>query len=332
MTDMTQTQPRTVRNRPTTGTVLRWLAIAAGIAGLAFLPYVFTAAGHPFLLDALVRMIILAIAAVSLNFLVFTAGLVSFGHAVFFGIGAYAVGISDHYGISNGFFHLAAAITVSGLYALLTGLVVLRTKGVHFLMITLAFSQIVYYIMLGLEEYGGDDGLIIYDPSAFPLLDLGDRLTLYWVAIAVLFAQIFFFVALNRSRFGLVLSAAKGSERRVISSGLHVRKYRLVAYVLSGMLTSLAGVLSANLTGFITPQIMDWMRSGELLFVVTLGGMGTALAPLTGSALFIFLEEILSSMTVYWHFWFGLFLIVAVMFGGKRFMSLVFTALRRTPK
>ena len=332
MTDMTRTKTRTATSRPGPGAPLRWLAIAAGIAALAVLPHVFTAAGHPYLLDALVRMIILAIAAVSLNFLVFTAGMVSFGHAVFFGIGAYAVGISDHYGISSGFFHLAAACAVSGLYALLTGMVVLRTRGIHFIMITLAFSQIVYYLMLGLEEYGGDDGLIIYGPSAFPLLDLGDKLTLYWVAIAILVAQILFFMTLNRSRFGLVLSAAKGSERRVTSSGLHVRKYRLVAYVLSGMLTSLAGMLSANLTGFITPQIMDWMRSGELLFVVTLGGMGTALAPLTGAALFVFLEEILSSLTVYWHFWFGIFLIVAVMFGGKRFMTMILSAFGRTPK
>lgn len=298
--------------------IWRWSAAAVGIAVLAVLPHLFSAAGHPYLVDALVRMAILAIAAVSLNFLVFTGGLISFGHAVFIGIGAYAVGISDHYGVSNGFFHLAVALGVSGLYALITGLVVLRTRGVHFIMITLAFSQIVYYVMLGMEEFGGDDGLVIYDISRFPLLDLGDKLTLYWVSLAVLVAQIVFFGLLSAARFGLVLSAAKGSERRVATSGLDVYRYRLVAYVISGMLASLAGVLSANLTGFITPQMMDWMRSGELLFVITLGGMGSALTPIVGSGLFIFLEEILSGITVYWHFWFGLVLIVAVMIGCAR--------------
>ncbi len=294
------------------------MSIAFGVAVLATLPFAFTTAGYPFLVDALVRTVILAIAAVSLNFLVFTAGLVSFGHAVFFGIGAYAVGISDHHGFTNGFFHLAVALGASGLYALLTGMFALRTRGVHFIMITLAFSQVVYYVMLGLEEYGGDDGLTVYDYSVFPLIDLGDKLTLYWVSIVVLVAQIAFFAALNRSRFGLVLSAAKGSERRVRTSGLDVYRYRLVAYVVSGMLASLSGVLSANLTSFVTPDRMDWIRSGELLFVITLGGMGTALAPVTGSALFIFLEEWLSTITIYWHFWLGAFLIVVVMIGGAR--------------
>lgn len=315
MTDMIHSMPATPPGR---NGYARPLAMFIGVLLLASLPFAFRASGHPFLIDALVRTVILAIAAVSLNFLVFTAGLVSFGHAVYFGIGAYAVGISDHYGFSNGFFHLASALGASGLFALVTGMFALRTRGVHFIMITLALSQVVYYIMLGLEEFGGDDGLTIYDYSTFPLIDLGDKLTLYWVALVVLVAQIAFFAALNKSRFGLVLSAAKGSERRVRSSGLDVYRYRLVAYVISGMLASLAGVLSANLTSFVTPDRMDWIRSGELLFVITLGGMGTALGPLTGSALFVFLEEFLSALTIYWHFWFGVFLILAVMIGSAR--------------
>jgi branched-chain amino acid transport system permease protein len=304
----------------------------AGFALLAALPLAFRAAGVAYLTDALVRTVIVAIAAIGLNFLVFTAGLVSFGHAAYFGIGAYAVGISDYYGYSNGFFHVAVALSVSGVFALVTGVLALRTRGAHFIMITLAFSQVIYYIMLGLKEYGGDDGLVINNNSAFPLIDLGDKLSLYWVSLVVLTMQVAFFAALNRARFGLVLAAAKGSERRVRSSGLNVYGYRLVAYVIAGMLSSLAGVLLANLTTFVTPDRMNWIHSGELLFMITLGGMGTALSPLTGAALFVFLEEFLSAITIYWHFWFGAFLVAVVMIGAarlRRFTSSFFGVVQR---
>lgn len=291
-------------------------AMLALVLVMAVLPFIFRAVGQPFLIDALIRTVILAIAGVGLNFLVFNAGLVSFGHAAFFGIGAYAVAICDHYGYSNGSLHLFVAVGAAGLFALTTGLLALRTRGAHFIMITLAFSQVLYYIILGLEEYGSDDGLTINTSSQFPLINLGDKLTLYWVALVVLFAQIAFFAALRQSRFGLVLSAAKGGERRVCNSGLDVFRYRLVAYIISGTLSSFSGFLSANLTSFVTPDRMDWIHSGEMLFTITLGGMGRTLAPLTGSALFVFLEELLSAITVYWHFWFGAFLIVAVVIGG----------------
>jgi len=294
--------------------------ILAGV--LWILPFVFLSIGQAFLVDALLRAVILAIAAVSLNFLAFTGGMVSFGHAAFVGIGAYSVGICDHYGISNGFFQLAISLGVSGVFAFVTGTLALRTKGVQFIMITLAFSQIVYYVMLGLDEYGSDDGLIINSSSYFHVIDLSNKTSLYWVALAVLFAQIALFRCLNRSRFGLVLAAADESERRVRSSGLDIFRYKLVAYVLAGMLASLSGVLYANLTGFITPELMDWTQSGDLLFIVTLGGMGTMSAPVVGSAFFVSLEEALSALTIYWHFWFGLILIAVVLFGIERLKRL----------
>jgi len=299
---------------------LRRLGPVLALVVLALLPFAFRAAGYPFLTDALNRMAILAVAAVGLNFLVFKAGLVSFGHAVFFGIGAYAVGISSHFGYDNGFLHLAAALGVSGLFAFLTGLLALRTRGLHFLMITLAFSQVVYYVMIGLDEFGGDDGLVVYANSEFPLLDLGDKDTLYWVTLGVLALLTILFSRMSRSRFGLVLSAANGSEQRVRSSGLDAFRYRLVAYVIASMSASLAGLLSANLTSFVTPDRMDWMHSGELLFVVTIGGMGSVVAPIVGAAVFIFLEELLSSLTIYWHFWFGAILVVSVL-GGRPWIA-----------
>lgn len=320
---MTQQQTTTSSSAAGSGGLAKAVRWAVGLGVMALLPYLFEAGGVGYLTDALVRTVIVAIAAAGLAFLVSTAGLVSFGHAVYFGIGCYAVGISDYYGFTNGFFHLFVAVGVSGVFALLTGMLALRTKGVHFIMITLAFSQVVYYVMLGLEEYGGDDGLVINSNSEFPLIDLGDKLTLYWVALAVLAVQIAIYAAMNRARFGLVLSAAKGSEVRVRSSGLNVYGYRLVAYVVAGMLSSLAGVLSANLTTFVTPDRMDWIRSGELLFMITLGGLGHILAPLTGAALFVFLEEFLSGITIYWHFFFGVFLIAVVMIGPARLRRLI---------
>jgi branched-chain amino acid transport system permease protein len=311
------------------------ILILAGLALILAYPWGVAAVGQPFLIGLGARILVMGLAAASLDLVVGFGGMVSFGHAAFFGVGGYVVGIlafhahdgTDLLGVIPGsnqaLVAWPAAIVLGGLAALAIGALSLRTTGVHFIMITLAFSQVVYYIMLGLEEYGGDDGLTIYNYSAFPLVDLGDKLTLYWVALAVLVAQIVFFARLNKSRFGLVLSAAKGSERRVRSSGLDVYRYRLTAYVISGMLASLAGVLSANLTSFVTPDRMDWVRSGELLFVITLGGMGTALAPLIGSALFVFLEEFLSKLTVYWHFWFGLFLIITVLIGTARLRKVI---------
>lgn len=309
-------RPMTVAAKPFTSFSFLGSLVLIGL--LCLLPFILQSAGRPFLVDALLRAVILAIAGVSLNYLAFTGGMISFGHAAFLGIGAYAVGICDYYGLSNGFLHLTVALGVSGLFALVTGIFALRTKGVQFIMITLAFSQVVYYIMLGIDEYGSDDGLTIYSSSEFPLIDLGDKLSLYWTALAVLFSQMVLFGALNRSRFGLVLAAAKENERRVRSSGLDVYRYKLVAYVMAGMLASVSGVLYANLTSFITPDLMDWMQSGDFLFIVTLGGMGTATAPLVGSALFVFLEEGLSALTVYWHFWFGAFLVAVVLVGMDR--------------
>jgi branched-chain amino acid transport system permease protein len=306
--------------------------IAATILLFVFmtvLPFVFRSIGQPFLLDALTRTVILAIAAVGLSFLVFTAGLVSFGHAAFFGIGAYSVAICDYYGYTNGFLHLVVSMGAAGLFALGTGWLAIRTRGIHFIMLTLAFSQVLYYVILGLKEYGSDDGITLAKSSQFPLLHLADKLTLYWTALVVLILQLLFFAALRQSRFGLVLSAAKDCERRVQNSGLNVFQYRLVAYMIAGSFSSLSGLLSANLTSFVTPDGMDWIRSGDLLFVITLGGMGTNLAPLVGSALFVFLEEFLSAVTVYWHFWFGAFLILAVMTGLSNPRTRTFSLLRR---
>jgi len=300
------------------------LVAAALMAGLAVAPPLLTAIGSPFWADVLNRIMILAIAATSLNILIGIGGLVSFGHAVFLGIGGYAVGISAEHGIDSGFAHLALAVGVSGLFALLTGLIVLRTRGVHFIMLTMAFAQMVYFVMVGLKTYGGDDGLTINTRSAFPgPLDIESRQTLYYVTLAVLAFTLVVFARLKASRFGLLLSAAKGNERRVAAVGFDPYGYRLAAYVLAGVLCGLAGFLNGNFTNFVTPEMMGWTRSGELMFMVILGGVGTIAGPLVGAASFLVVEEVLGSLTIYWHFWFGLFLIVVVLYARGGLVGLL---------
>jgi branched-chain amino acid transport system permease protein len=293
------------------------------IAAALSLP-VLNAAGDHFWPDIINRAMVLAIAATSLNILVGLGGLISFGHAAFLGIGAYAVGIAAADGIDNGFIHLALAIGVSALFALLTGLVALRTRGAHFIMITMAFAQMIYFVMVGLKDYGGDDGLTLDDRSVFPApFDIENSTTLFYLTLFLLALSVLLFLRLRASRFGLILMAAKGNERRVRSAGFDPFRYRLVAYILAGVLCSLAGFLNANLTNFVTPNIMSWSQSGDLLFMVILGGTATASGPLIGAMLFLLIQELLGSITVYWTFFFGLCLLAVALFGTGGLMGAV---------
>jgi branched-chain amino acid transport system permease protein len=291
-----------------------WIAVGL-IVLLAVAPPALTAAGSPFWAEVLNRVMILTIAATSLNLLIGLGGLISFGHAVYLGIGGYAVGISAFHGIESGFAHLAIAILLSAAFALVTGLIALRTRGAHFIMITLAFGQMVYFVMIGLKQYGGDDGLTIDTRSVFPApLSLESRTGLYYVTLAVLAVVTLGLAVVRRSRFGLVLAAAKGNEKRAAAVGFDPYRYRLVAFVIAGVVCAIAGFLNANFTNFVTPEMIGWTRSGELMFMVILGGVGTISGPLIGAAIFLLVEEVLGSITEYWHFWFGLFLLGVVLY------------------
>lgn len=293
------------------------------IAALAVAPFVLSAMGHEFWTDVVLRAMILGIAAVSLNFLIGLGGLVSLGHAVFLGIGGYTVGILADSDIDNGFVQLAAVLGTSGIFALITGMIALRTRGVHFIMITLAFAQMVYFSMIGLRQYGGDDGLTINYSSVFGPVDLGDKDTLYYVVLAVLAAAMLGFARVRRSDFGLLLKAAKGNERRVRAVGFDPVRYRLAAYVAAGVLCGLAGFLDANFTSFVTPASMSWTASGELIFIVIVGGVATISGPIVGALVFLLIEEWMGGLTVYWHFWFGLFLIAIVLFARNGLVGLL---------
>lgn len=292
------------------------------MALLAILPPVFYLTGNPFYLDLATRLVILAIAAVSLNLILGYGGMISFGHAAFVGLGAYAVGVPAHHWLYystgdwavSGLAQIPIAVGVTACFAFLTGLICLRTKGVYFIMITMAFAQMVYYLIVSIEEYGGDDGLVIDTRSQLPLINLDDPLQLYglsYVSLVVAMALVWMIV---NSRFGMVIQGAKNNDERMRTLGFNTYLYRLTAYVISGAMCGYAGALLGNFTTFISPEMMDWTRSGELMFMVILGGAGTVLGPVLGAAAFILLEEILSSITVHWHLPFGVMLILVVLY------------------
>ncbi len=291
---------------------------------LAVAPWIFRWADQPFLLDLLSRGLILAIAATSLNLILGFGGMVSLGHAAFIGIGAYCVGIPAYYGIYNGWFHLALTIVVSAIFALITGSISLRTKGVYFIMITLAFSQMVYFTFISLEEYGADDGLVIYLRSEFPaFLTMESPVGLYYWIFVTLLAILFLVHRLTHARFGRVIIGSKHNEQRMQSLGFDTYRYRLACYVISGIICGIAGMLLGNFTGFISPEMMSWIRSGELIFMVVMGGAGSLFGPLIGTGAFVFLEQYLPefmkflnpSWLEYWHLPFGLLLVALVLFG-----------------
>jgi branched-chain amino acid transport system permease protein len=283
---------------------------------LAPAPFIFEWINQPFYLDLLSRALILAIAVVSLNLILGFGGMISLGHAAYIGIGAYCVGIPSYYDYYNGWLHLALALSVSAGFALVTGAISLRTKGVYFIMITMAFSQMVYFTFLSLEEYGADDGLVIYSRSEFPeWLTMDSGTSLYYWIFALLLLSLFFVHRLVHSRFGRVIVGAKFNEQRMQALGFNTYRYRLVCYVISAMMCSLAGMLLGNFTGFISPDMIGWARSGELIFMVIIGGSATFFGPLVGTIAFVLLEEFLSLITVYWHLIFGIMLVALVLFG-----------------
>ncbi|MGD0026844.1 MAG: branched-chain amino acid ABC transporter permease [Xanthobacteraceae bacterium] len=270
------------------------------LAILALVPLYAALTGNTFAMTLFTRVLILAMAAVSLNLIMGYGGMVSFGHAAYLGIGGYAVGILAKEGIGSGFVQWPVAIAASALFALAVGALSLRTRGVYFLMITLAFAQMVYYVTIGLDRYGGDDGLTIYRRSQFgSVLDLNDETLFYYLCFALLLASVYLVSRIVNSRFGLVIRGARSNERRMRAIGFATFRYKLVCFVIAGALCGLAGALLANHTNFISPAMMHWTRSGDLIVMVVLGGLGSLFGPLTGAVTFLLLEEALSRVTEY---------------------------------
>jgi branched-chain amino acid transport system permease protein len=270
------------------------------LAALALIPLYAALSGDAFALTLFTRIVIMAIGAVSLNLIMGYGGMVSFGHAAYLGIGGYAVGILAKEGIASGFVQWPVAIAASALYALVVGALSLRTRGVYFIMITLAFAQMIYYVVIGLDRYGGDDGLTIYKRSQFGgLIDLSNKTAFYYLCFAFLLASIYLTWRLVNSRFGLVVQGARANERRMRAIGFPTRRYKLACFVIAGALCGLAGALLANHINFVSPAMMHWTRSGDLIVMVVLGGLGSLFGPLLGTAAFLLLQEALSRLTQY---------------------------------
>ena len=305
---------------------LLWLLIA----GFALFPIFTHFADLPFWNDVAMRIMLLGMAAMGLNLVLGYGGMVSFGHAAFIGIGAYCVGISQFYGITNGWAHLLFSLVACGIAGLVIGYLALRTSGIYFIMITLAFAQMLFFLFVSLETYGGDDGMSI-DRAEFGVVDLYDPLRLYfliWVCLALVGLSLMFIV---RSRFGVTLRAIKSNESRVEAMGLVPLRFKITGYVISAVICGLAGALFASWQEYVSPDIMHWTRSGELMIIIILGGLATLAGPLLGAIVFLILEEMLPWLLAVvapayaenWMILFGPILIMVVMFGRGGLVGLL---------
>lgn len=294
----------------------RWLLALLLIAALA-LPWVLKSFGLEFYTGVATRLMIFAIAASSLNLILGFGGLVSFGHAAFVGLGAYTVGILMDAGVREAWIAWPAAMLVSGLAAALIGALSLRTRGVYFIMITLAFAQMFYYLMVSLKAYGGDDGLPLPQRSSLGGLDLQEDESFYYVVLALAALAMWGLRRLVNSPLGWLLQGAKENEQRMLAVGAPVFAVRWQAFVLAGALAGLAGALLSNLNGMVSPHLMHWSQSGQLMIMVILGGAGTLWGGALGAAVLLLLEEVLSGYTLHWQMGLGLLLLAVVLFAPR---------------
>jgi branched-chain amino acid transport system permease protein len=302
----------------------RNIAAMAALVSLALVPAIATLADAPFYTGLFTRIMVFAIAALSLDLILGYGGLVSFGHAAYLGIGAYAAGILSFHGITNGFAHFAAAFLAAALAALAIGSMSLRTSGVYFIMITLAFSQMIYFLGVSLNQYGGDDGLNIARHSDFgATLDLADPVILYYFVFFFLVMFLWLGGRIVQSRFGLLLQGVKSNERRMIALGFPTLRYKLAAFVIAGAACGTAGALLANQALYVSPSIMHWTRSGEILVMVILGGLGTLIGPVFGAAVYLILESVLSRISEHWQAVLGPLLILVVLFSKGGLLGLL---------
>jgi branched-chain amino acid transport system permease protein len=326
---------------PPTSTVL--LAVLM-LAALAALPQIAGLLDNPFLIRVGMRIVILAIAASSLNLILGYGGMVSLGHAAFVGIAAYVVAILNWH-VSNGdplltwpmvvegstsaYVVVPVAIAVSGLSALLVGLITLRTSGLYFIMITLAFAQMLFYVAISFQKYGGEDGTQILEPVTLGSIGLNSRILLYYVAFGTLLGVLFLMDRIVESRFGMVLQGCRQNERRLEAVGYATFRYKLAAFVMAGAIAGVAGVLLALSQQFVSPADVSWSRSGELVIMLVLGGVGTLFGPLFGAAFYVVLELLLGAWTTHWQIIFGPVFIFFVLFVKGGIANLIDAPFRR---
>jgi branched-chain amino acid transport system permease protein len=310
---------------------LALLLLAALALALPFLAHAFDS---PATTGLATRIVIYAIAASSLNLILGYGGMVSFGHAAYFGLGGYAVGLmffhwsdgSPLFGLIPGSNSLLVtaplAMLLAGLAALLIGALSLRTTGVQFIMITLAFAQMVFFLFVSLERYGGDDGMTLRRLAPVWGLNLRDPDNMYWVSLGVLVVWLALMHRIVRSPFGRVLEGIRQNERRMAALGISIYPYKLTAFVIAGMACGLSGALFATYSRFVSPDMMAWTKSGEFMIMVILGGLGTLIGPVIGAAALVGLEYVLAGITEHWQFILGPILVLIVLFARRGLMSL----------
>jgi branched-chain amino acid transport system permease protein len=312
--------------------------LIAGLVVLAAVPLVAQLLDQPFYIRLFTRIMIMELAALSLDLILGYGGMVSFGHAAFLGIGAYVTGILAYHaandeplltwpllipGSENAFIVWPLAVLAAALAALVIGAISLRTSGVSFIMITLAFAQMLYFFFIALQKYGGEDGLQMQERSLLGPFDLDDKLVFYYLVLAILLLALFLCRRLVASRFGMVIEGTRQNERRLKAIGFRTFRYRLAAFVISGAIAGLAGVLLANSQTYVSPADMAWARSGELIVMVVLGGMGTLIGPIIGAAIYLLLELTLGGLTPHWQVIFGPLLILVVLFARRGIYGLI---------
>lgn len=295
---------------------------AAIVLVLLSIPLASYFVGHTYYTTMFARILIYGIAVVGLNVLIGYAGLISFGHALYLGIGVYAVAILQAHGITDGWTQLAVALAASLLISFVTGLICLRTNGMGFIMITLAFAQMFYFLAVSLEAYGGDDGMRLDTRSQFGAIDFSNLTQLYWVAFILLLLTMYLSWRLVHSRFGYIIRGIKSNERRVRALGLSATKFKLVVFIWSACVTTLAGFLLVNLTNYASPSYMSWQVSGELIVMIVIGGLATIVGPLIGVIALVMIEDFLTGSSVgliseHWMLLLGVAIIVIVLFAKK---------------
>jgi branched-chain amino acid transport system permease protein len=328
--DLTLARPARARISPAHRRLIIFFAV---FLVLAAVPMVAALMHQPFYIRLFTRIMILGMAAVSLDLLLGFGGMVSLGHAAFIGIGAYTVGILAYHadngglflgflpGTDNAFIVWPLAVVIGALVAMVIGAISLRTEGFYFIMITLAFAQMLYFFFVSWQTYGGDDGLQLTARS-WPVADLTNS-HFYYLVLASLVIATILVVRMVGSRFGMVLRGVRQNDRRMRAIGFSTYRYRLCAFALAGGIAAWSGVLLANSETFISPASMSWLRSAELIVMVVLGGMGTVYGGIIGAAVYSLLELVLGNYTVHWQVIFGPFFILVVMFARRGFLSAV---------
>jgi branched-chain amino acid transport system permease protein len=290
---------------------------------LLALPAALDASGQAFYIGFATRILIFALAATSLNLVLGFGGMFSLGHAAFFGAGAYVAALCMNVGITDALLAFPLAMTVAGLLALVVGAISLRTRGVYFIMITLAFAQMTYYLFVSARVLGGDDGLPLSGRMTLAGFSLAGDAAFFLVALACLALALIFLGRLADARFGHTIQAIRENETRMEALGYPVFRYRLVCFALGGALAGLAGALLANLTGLASPNLLQWMQSGTLLVMVIIGGVGYLYGGVAGAVVLLTLEEVLAGFTLHWHLGLGLLLLAIVFFAPRGVAALL---------